>query len=107
MGVGVSLAARGGGRGGAGARVFRRFEDIVFGAELRLNETCDFEGGQFYFFSKKPAHRHRTSSRWPFCTGAFVHRYSFLFYIKIIFKFSFLQQHNLPKFERKKLAAHD
>ncbi len=52
MGAGVSLAARGGGRGGAGARVFRRFEDIVFGAELRLNETCDFEGGQFYFFQK-------------------------------------------------------
>jgi hypothetical protein len=49
MGVGVSLAACGGGRGGAGARVFRRLEDIVFGAELR-NEQC--EGGQLYFFKK-------------------------------------------------------
>ncbi len=43
---------------------------ISFGAKLR-NEKC--EGGQFYFFQKNPPPRHRTSSRWPFCTGAFVH----------------------------------
>ena len=79
MGVGVSLAARGGGRGGAGAP--SRVGEW-------LDEKCDSKGGQFYFFSKTPPTviaRH--------FAGPFVQVLLYIdtvgFFLEIIFKFSF------------------